>query len=113
MIFGRRRLHHSGGQRFLAVIIAPLRHIIILDAIDGRALPITAARQLLDIGDMDRCEVRRQLDGNPPARSQVDHQQIVGRNLRPFRRLRRGDHVGRGLRLGRGRGLGSEQGNQG
>jgi len=98
----------AGGKRLLALVIAPLRDVIVLDAIDVRALPVAGAGQFLDVGDVHWRELRRQLDDDALAGRKVDHQQVVGRDLRPFCGLGSGNRVGRGLgrrwRFGRRRG---------
>src|SRR5205823_5046070 len=70
-IFGRRLGRDTLGPRLAAIVLAPLRDIIVLHPIDARATPIIAPRQRLDVGDVYRGEGGRELDDHPSAVSEV------------------------------------------
>ncbi|MNM64297.1 hypothetical protein D3C81_756870 [compost metagenome] len=114
--FGRqlalRAAERLGLGGIVGVGIAELHHEVVLRAVDAGAVPEVLVGEGLDVADMARSELRRQLDDHPPGR-QV-HVQQVGR-------VRRAPVAGRGgikdlLRaaVGRGRaGHGGQQAGQG
>ena len=109
MIFRRRFFDDGRGKRLVAVIIAPLRDIIILHAINCRALPIARSGERADVGDMDRGEQRRELDHDALAILEVYHHQIVGRDRLPLAWFRFGDDPRRGGIFGGWRGGGQRE----
>ena len=84
-IFGRRLGIDARGPRLFALVIAPLRDIIVLHPIDRRARPIAASRQRLDIGDVNRREARRELEDDSAARRRGRSPAARRRGSRPRR----------------------------
>src|SRR5207248_5931382 len=92
-IFRRRLGTDARRPRLVARVQTPLRDIIVLQTVNGRAVPIAGARERLDIGDVDRGEGRGELDDHAPAARKLDDQQIVDGNDLPCRGRRLGDDV--------------------
>ena len=85
----------------LRVRIAPLRDVVVLHALDPESVEIALARQRLNIRDVVRSELRRELDDDPPGR-QVHVERVLRIDRPPVGRSRGGQHFrGRQRLLGR------------
>ena len=79
--------------------VAPLRDKVVLNAIHGQSVEVAFARQPVQVLDVQRGKLRRQLEDDP-ARRQFEIQRSRGIERPPFPGLRRGDD--RGGSAGRG-----------
>ena len=93
-IFGWRLRDDSRRQRVLAVVLAPLDDIIVLNPVDCRFVPPTRPCQRTNIRNMNRCELGRELDHDPRAAFQLHHQKIVRIDLAPSAWRSGGDDPG-------------------
>ena len=116
------RSHHPLRQWLSLRYVPPLRHVIVLHAVDARPVPPMRSGEGADVLHPGLAEGRPdQLDDNcaRPTRAvwrKFHHQQIIRRDGEPFFRRRPCDHrSGRGRLacLLRGGGCGEEKGGQG
>lgn len=88
-------LNLAGERRVFRIRIAPLHDVVVLHAHDGKSIEVMFARERLHVGDVARCEGRRELDDDTTGR-EFEIERVLGIEWLPVRGLRRCVHLGHG-----------------